>query len=174
MPFWLPFDFNISLIQSPGIICRAQVRSAALVQFWSILLYPTKHRCVMNIHTTLVDHLCYLSVREWVATIPAHATQDDLGLIMTEGGASPAPHHLNGLDLDIKTVKYGDKLSTLPPPLFLQHNLNSCEVFNSGLWRQAFTLERVLPNCYLILNHTAIGSGRLPCPTLERFTKCSL
>ena len=33
---------------------------------------------MMNIYTTLVDHLCYLPVREWVATVPAHATQDDL------------------------------------------------------------------------------------------------
>ena len=41
------------------------------------------------------------AITEWVTEIPTHAAEDELSLIMTGGGASPAPRHLNGLDEDI-------------------------------------------------------------------------
>src|SRR5258707_9723746 len=54
--------------------------SAALLQFWCIVLHPTIDRCMIDVQAPLEHHLFQISVAERIPEVPADTEQNDLGL----------------------------------------------------------------------------------------------
>ncbi len=47
------------------------------------LLHPSENRRVVDFHSSLTHHFCYLAVWERIIQVPTHAEQDELRLVMT-------------------------------------------------------------------------------------------
>jgi hypothetical protein len=74
------FHFDIGLIDAPRVIRRFEMGSAALLQFWCIVLHPTIDRCMIDVQAPLEHHLFQISVAERIPEVPADTEQNDLGL----------------------------------------------------------------------------------------------
>jgi hypothetical protein len=59
------------------------MRSAALLQFWSILLNPAVDRRMIDRQSPFQHDFFEISVTERIAQIPAYAQKDDVSLKMT-------------------------------------------------------------------------------------------
>src|SRR5690242_3555861 len=93
------FDFDVGLIDAPGISRGFQRGSTAPVQFWGIVLDPAVDGGVINTQTPLQHHFLEVAVAERITSVPAYAQQDDVCLEMTplegvqrihEQGSSPS------------------------------------------------------------------------------------
>jgi len=51
-----PQDIDIGFINPPRIVSWLQVRTASLIQFWGILLDPTRERTVIDFHSAITDN----------------------------------------------------------------------------------------------------------------------
>ena len=62
-----PFDFHICLIHAPGVGRCLEVRSAPLLQFGGIPLYPTVHRGMIDAQAPLPHHFLQITIAERIA-----------------------------------------------------------------------------------------------------------
>jgi VanZ like family len=65
------------------------VWSTPLIEFWSVVLDPTKHRRMIDPHAAFAHKLFHIAVAQRVAQIPPHSTEDAVSLQVApfeEGG----------------------------------------------------------------------------------------
>ena len=53
------------------------MRTTSLIQFWRILLDPTRKRAVIYFHPALAHHLFQLAVADGIEAVPADTPEND-------------------------------------------------------------------------------------------------
>ena len=63
------FDLDIGLIHLPGVIGSFEVRAAALLQFWGVVLNPPINGAINNMQSSFPHHLFQATITEESATL---------------------------------------------------------------------------------------------------------
>ncbi len=66
-------DFDVGLVDFPGVGRGFEVRPAAFFQLWGILLDPTIDRGMIDRESALGHHLFQVAVAECIAQVPTDA-----------------------------------------------------------------------------------------------------
>lgn len=74
---------DVRLVHPPGVVGGFEVGSAALLQFWCVVLDPAIDRGVIDLQPSFEHNLFQIAVAERIAQVPAHTQQNDVGLEMT-------------------------------------------------------------------------------------------
>jgi hypothetical protein len=85
--------------------------SQSLLQLWAVILHPAPDRCVIDVETTLLQQVLYITQRKRIAQIPPDRTKYESGF-----GLSPFEDHRSGYHLAILSHHQ-------PTTLTLQHIL---------------------------------------------------
>ena len=79
----LLLDLDIGLINAIGIVGDVQVWLTLLVEFWSVVLDPAEHGCMVNLNTSFLQEFFDITIAQCIAQIPSHGVEDDVGFKVT-------------------------------------------------------------------------------------------
>jgi hypothetical protein len=79
----LLFDVDVRLVDLPGVRCCLDMRATTPLKLRSVLLDSAIDRRMIDVQTTLQQHLLQLAIAQRRADIPTDTQQNDVGLEMT-------------------------------------------------------------------------------------------
>lgn len=77
------FPLPVRFIHPVSLICRAQIRATALVEFRRVDLHPAKHAARVNRQSPFPNEFGDMPVTEGQIQVPTNASQDDVSFLMS-------------------------------------------------------------------------------------------